>query len=89
MMFQTDIIPSLSGYAGTSCESGILLANKELQKEIKENYPEMYDNFMKRREFIKTQLNIDISEDVLPMTDTVAYYRPFFLDKKQALKRNK
>lgn len=89
MMFQTDIIPSIAGYAGTSCESGIVLADSTLQRDIKKHYVDLYETFMIRRKFIENQLNIKLSEDVLPMTDTVAYYRPFFLNKKQALKRMK
>ncbi|UUV99107.1 hypothetical protein G314FT_12660 [Vagococcus luciliae] len=89
MMFQTDIIPSMAGYAGTSCESGIVLADSALQRDIKKHYADLYETFMIRRKFIENQLNIKLSEDVLPMTDTVAYYRPFFLNKKQAFKRMK
>lgn len=89
MMFQLDIIPSISGYAGTSCESGIAIADERLRKEIKDNYPDLHHVFMVRRKFIEKQLNIHLSEEVLPMTDTVAYYRPFFLAKHHALKRIK
>lgn len=88
MMFQTDIIPSKAGYAGTSCESGIALADEELRAEIKEKYPELYQVFMERRRYMKEELGIKLSEDVLPMTDTVAFYRPFFLNKEKALKIN-
>ncbi|WP_326717779.1 M24 family metallopeptidase [Vagococcus jeotgali] len=88
MMFQTDIIPSKAGYAGTSCESGIALADEELRAEIKEKYPELYQVFMERRRYMREELGIKLSEDVLPMTDTVAFYRPFFLNKEKALKIN-
>ena len=37
MLFQIDIIPSVSGYGGTSAESTIALADEALQKEIRQN----------------------------------------------------
>lgn len=37
MVFQTDIIPSIPGYPGTSVESTVLLADETLQKELAEN----------------------------------------------------
>ena len=85
MLLQIDIIPSISGYGGASCESGILLADNELKNKLKEEYPEMYERFEKRRDFIQNVLNIHLSNDVLPMNDTVGYYRPYFLYKELAL----
>ena len=35
MLFQIDIIPSVNGYGGVSCESGILLADEQLRKIAK------------------------------------------------------
>ena len=84
MLLQIDIIPSKDGYAGTSCESGIALADENLREQIKEEYPEMYERFMERRHYMEEILGISLSEDVLLMNDMVAYYRPFFLNKKMA-----
>lgn len=39
MLFQIDIIPSLKGYQGINCESGILIADEKLQNDIKRNTP--------------------------------------------------
>ena len=85
MILQTDIIPGIDGYAGVSCESGIVLADESLRQQIQREYPELFEVFMKRRNYIRNELNINLSKDVLPMTDTVAYYRPFFLNPKAAL----
>ena len=85
MMLQIDIIPGLPGYAGVSCESGIVLADEQLKKEIREQYPKLYEIFEARRDYMKSMLNIDVSGDVLLMNDTVAYYRPFMLNKREAL----
>lgn len=50
-LFQTDIIPSIGGYAGTSVESSICIADKSLRNKIKEEYPVMYERMMERREY--------------------------------------
>ncbi|MEA4875925.1 M24 family metallopeptidase [Anaerorhabdus sp.] len=84
MLFQIDIIPSVNGYGGTSAESTILLANEELKCEIKKNYPELWNRIQERIKYIKNQLGIELSEDVLPMCSTVAYLRPYLLNKEFA-----
>ncbi len=85
MMLQIDIIPSVAGMGGASCESGIVLADEKLRKEIEEQYPQLYQTFMKRRAYMQEELGICLPLEVLPMNDTVAYYRPFMLDKKRVL----
>lgn len=84
MMLQIDIIPSVSGLGGASCESGIALADETLRNQIKAEYPDLYEGFMKRRAYIEDELGIKLHPEVLPMNDTVAYYRPFMLNKKRA-----
>ena len=84
MLFQIDIIPSISGYAGISCESGIALADESLRDEIKKGYPEMWSRVKQRRQFIIEELGIAISEEIIPMSCVTAYCRPFLLDKRLA-----
>ncbi len=85
MILQIDIIPSVSGYAGTSVESGIVLADNELQKDIYRNYPELWNRFIKRRKYVKEVLGINLSDDVLVMANGVGYLRPFLLNKTKAV----
>ncbi|MFV0498587.1 MAG: M24 family metallopeptidase [Bacilli bacterium] len=87
MLLQTDIIPKIQSYAGTSCESGILIADEKLQDEIKSQYPELYTRFMHRREFATKCLNLKLSEEVLFMNDTVAVYKPLMLGTKFLVKK--
>jgi len=84
MMLQIDIIPSKPGYGSVGAENGIVLANEKLRNEFKSNYPELWSRFENRREYIKSTLNINLSDDVLPLSSTVAYYRPIMLNKKSA-----
>lgn len=85
MIFQIDIIPSVAGYQGTSAEECVALADEALQAEIKAQYPELWTRIQTRREYLRNELNISLSENVLPLSNTVAYLRPFFLAKDHAL----
>ena len=85
MLLQIDIIPSVSGYTGSSAESTILLANESLRNQIKKEYPDMYNRMIERRNYLIHVLGISLSEDVMPMCSTVAYLRPFLLAHNKAL----
>ena len=87
MLLQIDIIPSVPGYGGVSAESAVLLADGELKAQIREQYPEMWERMQARRAYIIEKLGIRLSEDVLPMCGTVAYLRPYLLDKKRVFVR--
>lgn len=86
MLLQIDIIPSVTGYAGISCESGIFLADEKLRNDIKHEYPNVWQRIQKRRDYLINELGIHLGEDVLPTSSATAYCRPFFLAKEKALK---
>ncbi|AKF38959.1 aminopeptidase P family N-terminal domain-containing protein [Yersinia enterocolitica] len=85
MLFQIDIIPVVKGYAGVSAEDGIALADQHLRDELAAHYPDVWQRIQKRRDYLSNILNIHLSEEVLPMSNTVGYLRPFLLDKYSAL----
>ena len=85
MMFQVDIIPSKQGMAGVSAESTVVLADEALKLQIQKEYPEMWERMQQRIHFLKHELNIDLSDDLLPMCSTVGYLRPYLLNKEYAL----
>ncbi|WP_395300156.1 M24 family metallopeptidase [Enterobacter sp. ECC-175] len=84
MILQIDIIPSVKGYSGTSAEESIALADRDLQAEIQRDYPELWARIDTRRRYIRDVLKIQLSDDVIPLSNTVAYLRPFFLAKENA-----
>ena len=84
MMLQIDIIPSVPGYGGSCAESTVVLADETLKEQICQQYPEMWQRMQVRRQYIIQQLSIQLSEDVLPMCGTVAYLRPYLLEKDMA-----
>lgn len=84
MIFQVDIIPSIEGYAGSSAESTVVLADKALKASIQQDYPAMWARMEQRIAYMKEVLGIALSDDVLPMCSSVAYLRPFLLDQEAA-----
>ncbi len=86
MIFQIDIILTVTGYSGINCEETIALADENLRNEIKKGYPEVWSIIVKRREFIIKTLNIKISEEILPLSNAVAYLNPYLLNKEYALR---
>lgn len=84
MIMQIDIIPSVPGYTGVSAEESVALADTALQQRIQDSYPELWARIVARREYIRNVLNINISDDVIPLSNTVAYLRPFLLSKDRA-----
>ena len=85
MIFQVDFIPIQEGHQGVSCEATIALADSRLRTAIEANYPELWQRIQQRRAYMKSNLNIDLHEEVLPLGSTVGYYRPFFLNPDNAL----
>ncbi|MHC5373808.1 aminopeptidase P family N-terminal domain-containing protein [Enterococcus sp. LJL120] len=85
MLLQLDIIPSMAGYAGASCESTLCLADEKLQNELKASYPMLWQAIQTRRAFLKAVLGIQLSPQLLPLSDTVALYSPFMLQANQVL----
>lgn len=88
MMFQMDIIPKIAGYGGANAEDGIVIADEALREELRSNYPECWERMCQRKAYMEKELGICLKEEVLPMSDSVGYFRPYFLNKTHAL-RNK
>ena len=85
MLLQIDIIPSRAGYAGASIEDTVALADAALREELARDYPVMWARIIARRNYIQRDLGIRLSEDVLPLSNTVGYLRPWLLDQTLAL----
>jgi len=71
-------------YFGADSEDGIVLADEALRDEIKTKFPDVWSRFVRRREYIGGVLGIEMSPDVLPMSDILAYYRPFLMSREKA-----
>lgn len=85
MIFQVDFIPIQPPHQGVSAESTVAIADESLCHDIKEQYPDLWNRIIKRKKYMQTELNIELSPEILPLTSTVGYYRPFMLNKEFAL----
>lgn len=86
MIFQIDIIPSVQGYPGVSAEECIAIADEKLQKDIQNEYPDLWDRITTRKKYLRNELNIKLCPETIPLSGTVAYLRPFYLARDKALK---
>jgi len=85
MILQIDIIPSVPGYTGTSAEESIALADATLRQQIAQEYPALWARIEARRSYIREVLNIALADDVMPLSNSVGYLRPFMLAKDKSL----
>ena len=65
-----------------SCESTCALADAELRARIAEEEPALWSRVERRRAYLADELGIALSEDVLPMSCTLGYLRPFLLSRQ-------
>ncbi|MEO8657724.1 MAG: aminopeptidase P family N-terminal domain-containing protein [Bryobacteraceae bacterium] len=89
MAIQVDVIPSSPQYFSTRMEDGIVIADAELRRQLKECAPDCYDRCQKRRSFMTDVLGIELPEEVLPLSNTCAIVPPFFLKPNTVLALDK
>ena len=87
MLLQMDILPSVAGYGGANAEDGIVIADKYLREELQEHYPETWKRMQVRRTYMKEVLNINLREEILPLSDLCGYLRPYLLNRTWAMKK--
>lgn len=83
MAIQVDVIPSSPVYFSTRMEDGVVLADAELRRSLKALYPACFARCEQRRAFMIDVLGIDVSEEVLPLSNMPTIVPPFFLRPNQ------
>lgn len=80
MALQSDIIPvGLPLGTVLNCEDTVALGDKEFRGEFAARHPRIWERIVTRRRFMKHDLGIDISDDVLPLSTYPACFAPFWL----------
>jgi hypothetical protein len=78
---QSDIIASKDGpYRQAILEDGVIIADKALRDRLRDGSPDVYGRIMRRKEFMKKGLGINLSDDVLPLSNSQAVLHPYMLD---------
>lgn len=85
MYFQVDIIPRSKNYFSSRMEDGIVIADAQLQADLKAQYPETYARCMARRQFMIDVLGLNLPDEILPLSNIPAIVPPFFLNHKKIL----
>ena len=86
MAFQCDIIPT-SNRAGwaANCEDPVVVADETLRAELAVRHPDVWRRIEVRHRFMRETLGIAIAAEVLPLSNTPALFRPFWLSPEAAL----
>ena len=79
MVIQTDVIPSSPTYFSTRMEEGFVIADENLRHQLRKEFPECFSRCLKRRDFMINVLGIELSEEVLPLSNIPAIVPPLFL----------
>lgn len=81
---QCDIIAaSSSPVLSAICEDTVIIAGYELRQELKRKFPELYEKILKRQEFMREILGIQLNDDVLPMSILNSVMFPFMMNTGQ------
>jgi hypothetical protein len=86
MVLQSDIIPTGIRPGWTiNCEDTVAIADPALRGEIEARHPALWSRIRARQEYVRSTLGIQLRDDVLPLSCTAAYLRPFWLASGRAL----
>ena len=83
-MIQLDIIPKKPGFGGAGAEDGLVMADETLRRQLRKEYPKLWQRMQIRRDYIREELGIQIGEELLPLSNTLAYHTPLFLNREMA-----
>jgi hypothetical protein len=86
MVLQSDIIPTGIRPGWTvNCEDTVAIADAALRSELEARHPALWARIRARQEYMRSVLGIQLRDEVLPLSCTAAYFRPFWLASRQAL----
>jgi hypothetical protein len=86
MVLQSDIIPTGIRPGWTvNCEDTVAIADEPLRGQLERRHPELWARLRARQEFVRGTLGVQLRDEVLPLSCTAAYFRPFWLAGTQAL----
>ena len=86
MVLQSDIIPTGIRPGWTvNCEDTVAIADDTLRRDLAARHPELWARIRARQEFVRDTLGVKLGDEVLPLSCTCAYFRPFWLAPGKAL----
>jgi hypothetical protein len=86
MVLQSDVIPTGIRPGWTvNCEDTMAIADAALRGELEARHPELWSRIRGRQNYIRDRLGVAVGDEVLPLSCTAAYFRPFWLASGRAL----
>jgi Xaa-Pro aminopeptidase len=86
MVLQCDLIPASDpARFFCNCEDTLCLADSSLRAEIASSYPGLMARIRARRRLLAEVLGEEPAEEILPLTNTPAYFRPLLLRRGEVL----
>ena len=85
MAIQCDIIACPEKYPGVHIEDGLIMADAETRRSFSEKYPDSWKRIEARRKLMKEHLNIQIGDEVLPLSDLQGCLSPWTVDPHSVL----
>jgi hypothetical protein len=86
MVIQSDIIPTGIRPGWTiNCEDTVAIADEALRAELESRHPDLWARIRARQGHVRDQLGVQLRDEVLPLSCTCCYFRPFWLAPGQAL----
>jgi hypothetical protein len=86
MVLQSDLIPTGIRPGWTvNCEDTVAIADAALRGELEARHPELWSRIRGRQNYIRDTLGVALGDDVLPLSCTAGYFRPFWLASGRAL----
>jgi hypothetical protein len=78
---QCDIIASSNDPVMTAiCEDGAVIADAKLRESVAKEFPEVWERITVRQKMMRQVLGINISDDVLPLSNLNGAFFPYMLD---------
>lgn len=68
-------------------EDGLAIADEKLQEEVKKLSPKCYERVLARKQWIEENLNIKLSQEVMPFSDLTCICFPYMADTSIVLAR--
>jgi hypothetical protein len=86
MVLQCDIIPTGIRTGWTiNCEDTVAVADDDLRAQLERRHPELWARIRARQDYVRDVLGVRLRDEVLPLSCTSCYFRPFWLATATAL----
>jgi hypothetical protein len=86
MPIQVDVIPvPMPGHWALNNEDSVIIADADLQAQLKVLYPDAYGRIEARRAFLKSEIGVDLKPSILPTSNIQLCLPPFWLASEKLL----